>query len=80
MEEADILEMKQVAGVFNMSVTDLMKNVVKENLAELKSNPSYRLTANAQEEATEESKENLAEIGGLTDDDLTIASTKHFAV
>ena len=45
MEEADILEMKQVAGVFNMSVTDLIKNAVKEYLAELKSDPFYRLTA-----------------------------------
>ncbi len=80
MEEADILDMKQVAGVFNMSVTDLIKNAVKEYLAELKSDPFYRLTANVQEATAEESEEILAEIDGLTDDDLTIASTKHFSV
>lgn len=80
MEEADILDMKQVAGVFNMSVTDLIKNAIKEYLAELKMDPFYRLTTNVQEATVEESKEILAEIEGLTDDDLTITSAKRFTV
>lgn len=80
MEEADILDMKQVAGVFNMSVTDLIKNAIKEYLAELKMDPFYRLTINVQEADVEESGEILAEIEGLTDDDLTIASAKRFTV
>ncbi len=80
MDEAEILDMKQVAGVFNMSVTDLIKNAVREYLAELKSDPFYRLTANVQDASEEESAEILAEIEGLTDDDLTIASTKRFHV
>lgn len=80
MEEADILDMKQVAGVFNMSITDLIKNAVKEYLAELKSDPFYRLTANVQDTSEEESAEILSEIEGMTDDDLTIASTKHITV
>ena len=80
MEEADILDMKQVAGVFNMSVTDLIKNAVKKYLAELKSDPFYRLTANVQDASEEESAEILSEIEGMTDDDLTIASTKHITV
>ncbi len=79
-EEADILDMKQVAGVFNMSVTDLIKNAVKEYLAELKSDPFYRQTANVQDASEEESAEILSEIEEMTDDDLTIASTKHITV
>ena len=80
MDETEILDMKHVAGVFNMSVTDLIKNAVKEYLAELKSDPFYRLTANVQDASEEESAEILTEIEGMTDDDLTIASTKQFTV
>ena len=80
MDEAEILDMKHVAGVFNMSVTDLIKNAVKEYLVELKSDPFYRLTANVQDASEEESAEILGEIEGMTDDDLTIASTKQFTV
>ena len=80
MDEAEILDMKQVAGVFNMSVTDLIKSAVKEYLAELKSDPFYRLTANVQNASDEEAEEILAEIDGLTNDDLSIASTRRFTV
>ena len=80
MDEADILDMKQVAGVFNMSVTDLIKNAVKEYLAELKSDPFYRLTANVQDASEEEAAEILSEMEGLNDDDLTITSARRFTV
>ena len=80
MEEADILDMKQVASVFNMSVTDLIKNAIKEYIVELKSDPFYRLTANVQDASDEEAVEILNEIEGLTDDDLSIASTRRFTV
>ena len=72
MDEAEILDMKHVAGVFNMSVTDLIKNAVKGYIAELKSDPFYRLTANVQDASDEETEEILTEIEGLSDDDLTI--------
>lgn len=39
MDEADIRDMKAVAGVYNMSVTDLIKNAVKEYMDELKKDP-----------------------------------------
>lgn len=78
MEEADIRDMKAVAGVYNMSVTDLIKNAVREYITELKKDPFYRLTTNIQEAFAEESEEILGEIEGLTDDDLTIASVKRF--
>lgn len=78
MEEADIRDMKAVAGVYNMSVTDLIKNAVRQYITELKKDPFYRLTTNIQEASAEESEEILSEIEGLTDDDLTIASVKRF--
>ena len=80
MEEADILEMKQVAGVFNMTLTELLKNAVKEYVEELKKDPFYRLTASVEEASAEESREILAEIEELNDDDLSIASVKRFTV
>ena len=80
LDEAEILDMKHVAGVFNMSVTDLIKNAVKEYLDELKSDPFYRLTTNVEDTSEEETAEILAEIDGMSDDDLTIASTKRFYV
>ncbi len=80
MDEAEIHDMKQVAGVFNMSVTDLIKNAVREYLAERKSDPFYRLTANVQDASDEENAEILTEIEGLSDDDLSIASTISFTV
>ena len=80
MDEAEILDMKQVARVFNMSVTDLIKNAVKEYLAELKNDPFYRLTVNVQDASDEETAEILTEIEGMTNDDLTITSTKRFSV
>ena len=80
MDEADILDMKQVAAVFNMSITDLVKRAVSEYIAELKRDPFYRLTVNVEEASAEESEDILAEIEGLSDDDLTIAATERIIV
>jgi hypothetical protein len=80
MDEAEIMDMKQIAGVFNMSVTDLIKNAVREYIAELKKDPLYRLTVNVQEASEEESENIMSEINEMTDDDLTIVSTKQFTV
>ena len=78
MDEADINDMKKVAGVFNISVTDLVKQAVKEYIEELKNDPFYRLTVNVEDASTEETEEILAEIDRLKDDDLSITSTRHF--
>jgi hypothetical protein len=80
MDEAEIADMKAVAGVFHMSVTDLVRNAIKSYLAELKQDPFYRLTVNVQEVSAEESAEILAALEDLSDDDLTIAATKRFSV
>ena len=63
-----------------MTVSDILKNGAKEYVAKLKKDPFYRLTANVEEASAEESEEILAEIDSLSDDDLTIASTKRIKV
>ena len=80
MEEEEILDMKKTASVFNMTVTDVIKQAVREYLDKLKKDPYYKLTANVQEASPEESSEILAEIDELSDDDLTISSSKRFTV
>ena len=80
MDEAEIQEMKQVAGVYHMTVTDLIKNAVKSYINELKDDPFYRLTAHVQEASAEESDEILSAVGELTDDDLTISSSRRFSL
>ena len=79
MDEAEIQDMKQVAGVFNMSVTDLVKRAIQSYLADLKKDPFYRLTTNVEEASAEESEEILTEIENMSDDDLSISSVKHFS-
>ncbi|MCR4600883.1 MAG: hypothetical protein K5767_03985 [Clostridia bacterium] len=80
MEEADIQDIKHVAAIFNLTMTDLIKQGVMEYVEKLKQDPFYRLTANIQDADEEESAEVLAEIEKLSDDDLTISSTKEFTL
>jgi hypothetical protein len=46
----------------------------------MKKDPYYRLTVNVQEASEEESENIMSEINEMTDDDLTIVSTKQFTV
>ena len=80
MDEADIADMKTVANVYNMSVTDLIRGALKEYLAELKRDPFYRLTANVEDASPEESNEILTAVSELSDDDLSISAVKRFAI
>ncbi len=80
MEEADILDMKKVAAIYHISITDLIKNAIKEYVDELKHDPYYRLTVNVQEASAEETEEILSVIESMSDDDLKITSTKRFKV
>ena len=80
MDETDILEMKQIASVFNMTVTDVIKEAVREYVGKMKNDPFYRLTANVQEASPEETAETLAIIDSLSDDDLAISSTERVSV
>ena len=80
MDEAEIQEMKRVAGVYHMTVTNLIREVVRSYISELKDDPFYRLTANVQEVSAEESEEILSAVSEMTDDDLTISSTTRFSL
>ena len=80
MDENEILDMKKVAAVFNMTVTDVVREAIREYLDKMKRDPFYRLTAQVQEASAEESAEILDEINALTDDDLKIATVKRFEV
>ena len=80
MDEAIITAIKDVAGVYHMSMTDLIKEAIMEKLVSLKSDPFYRLTARVEEASAEETEEILADIESLSDDDLSIATTKRFSV
>ena len=80
MDEKEILDLKKVASVFNISMTDLVKDAIKEHVAKLKKDPFYRLTANVENASEEETEEILGEIENMTDDDLSIVSVKHVAV
>ena len=78
MEESEILAMKEAAGVFNMSMTDLVRNGVREYIEELKKDPFYRLTANVRDAEEAEAAEILSAVDNLSDDDLTISSSTSF--
>ena len=72
LTEEEINDMKEVVSVFHMTMTDLIKDAVKEYLAKMKQDPYYRLTANIPEASPEETREVLSAIEQLTDDDLSI--------
>ena len=80
MDEIDINEMKQVASVYHMTVTDVIKEAVREYVGKMKQDPFYKLTANVQEADMEESTEILDEIESLSDDDLSISSVEQVRV
>ena len=80
MDEGRLLEVKDVAAVFHMTITDVVNEALNEYLSKMKREPFYRLTANVKEASAEESAEILSEIETLTDDDLEISSAKKFTV
>ena len=80
MDESDVLELEQVASVFGMTVTDVIKEAVREYVAEMKEDPFYRLTTSVQEASAEETAEILGIIERLSDDDLTITSSERVSV
>ncbi len=80
MDEGRILEVKDVAAVFHMTITDVVNEALNEYLPKMKRDPFYRLTANVKETSVEESAEILSELETLTDDDLEISSAKKFTV
>ena len=80
MDEVEIADIRHVANVYRMTLTDFIKEAISEHLIKMKADPFYRLTANVEEADAAESEEILNVINGLEDDDLTIASIEHFTV
>ena len=77
MDEKEMVDLKKVAAVFNISVTDLVKDAIKEHVTKLKKDPFYRLTANVENATEAETEEILKELENMSDDDLSIVSVKH---
>ena len=78
LDEKEIHEVRHVAEVYNKSMTDLIKEAIREYLDRAKKDPFYRLTANVEEASPEEESEILEMIEGLSDDDLKISTSKKF--
>lgn len=80
MEENRILDIKDVAAVFHMTITDVINEALDEYLPKMKKDPLYRLTADVNDASEEETEEILTEIESLSDDDLEISTKKEFVV
>ena len=76
MEERELAEMREVASVYHMTLTQLVKDAVDDYLQKMKADPFYKLTANVQEADAEESAEILQAVDALSDDDLIIAASE----
>ena len=80
MEEAEIDDVMKVATDFQMTKTNVFKEVVREFSTKTKNDPFYRLTANVQDASEEETAETLTEIENLSDDDLSVSSVRRVSV
>ncbi len=80
LDEKRIFDIKQVASVFHMTMTDVVNEALDAYLPAMKDDPFYKLTANVQEASKVESEEILAEIDALSDDDLEIVATEHVTI
>ena len=78
LDENRILDIKSVASVFNMTVTDVITEALSEYIQKMKQDPFYRLAVNVENASTEETEEILDEINSLTDDDLQISTVRKF--
>ena len=80
LDEADISAVKRVAAVFNMTMTDVVREAIREYTDRMRADPFYRLTLNVEDASPEETAETLTELDSLTDEDLTIAVKKRIAL
>ncbi len=76
MDEAQIMDIKDVASVFSMSFTDVIREAVDDYLVKKKKDPFYRLTSNIQEVTDKENEELISDLSSLNEDDLKIAETE----
>lgn len=80
LDEDRIMDIKEVASVFHMTITDVINEALDAYLPAMKKDPFYKLTANVKNASKEETEEILSAIEDLSDDDLTITTVKKFTV
>ncbi len=80
MDESEITEVRQIASVFNMTLTDVVREALHEYVDRMKADPFYRLTANVENASEEETAEILEELEGLSGTDLEIVSAERVGV
>jgi len=80
LEERKIDDVKNVAAVFHMTITEVFNEALDAYLEEMKKDPLYRLTANIETVSDEENKEIMDAMDDLSAEDLEIASVKKHTV
>ena len=80
MDEMEIAEMKSIGEVYHMSLTQIVREALKEYIGKLKADPYYKLTANVMNADEKETAEILSAIENLSDEDLEIASVEQVRV
>ena len=72
LSEADIADLRRVADVYHMTMTDIIKEAIHEYVKQAQKDPYYRLTVNIEEASPQESAEILDHLERLTDEDLKL--------
>ena len=80
LDEERILDMKQVASVFHITMTDIVNEALDRYLSTMKRDPFYRLTANVRDASQKETEEVLSALDDMSDDDLEVTTVKHFSL
>ena len=80
LDERDILDIKNVAAAFHMTFTAIIREALNEYLPKKKNDPYYRLTANVAMAPDDEAEEILSTVESMSEDDLSISSTKKFRI
>jgi hypothetical protein len=80
LDEEKIMDIKEVASVFHMTMTDVINEALDAYLPKMKSDPFFRLTASVRDASEAETEEILADLESLEDSDLEITTVKHFSV
>ncbi len=63
LDEQEIKDIRKVADVFHMTMTDVVREAVTEYVVKMKQDPFYRLTAMIEDASDEETEEVLDAVG-----------------
>jgi predicted transcriptional regulator len=79
-DDSMISDIEKLTETYHITKTEFLKEAISEFIEKLKKDPYYKLTANVKAASEEETEEILEEIDNMTDDDLSISSSKRFNV